>query len=466
MGEIFGTDGVRDRAGEGWLAPERVKRLALATGLLLRERPEIFRTPVPKAFKHLAKGRKESGPGKGRVLIGRDTRASGPELEAGLVEGFALAGVGTVIAGVLTTPGVATLTGRWACALGVVISASHNPAEDNGIKLISPQGFKIPDAAETAIEATLEGPEPKLARPRATTTTDAAKKTGDYLDALEAVAPRLKGMRIAVDCAHGAASAYAGALLKRLGASPFVTNASPDGRNINAGCGALHPEALAKVVLHEKTDAGVAFDGDADRAIFVDEKGLIRDGDHVLAMCGAHLAVTRKLPGRIVVSTVMANLGLERALAKRGISLRRTKVGDRYVAEEMLRSGAVLGGEQSGHVLFYDAAPAGDGMLTMLRVLGTLAERRERFSKAASLMEKYPQTLINVKVGSKPPLEHVDPVQKAIKSAEASLGDEGRVLVRYSGTENLCRVMVEGARKEDVERTSRAVADAVKEALA
>ncbi|HEX7900863.1 MAG TPA: phosphoglucosamine mutase [Planctomycetota bacterium] len=466
MGEIFGTDGVRDRAGEGWLAPERVKRLALATGLLLRERPTLFRTPVPKGFKHLAKGRREAGAGKGSVLIGRDTRASGPDLEAWLVEGFANAGVGTVIAGVIPTPGVATLTRRWACALGVVISASHNPAEDNGIKLISPQGFKIPDGAETAIEALLEGPEPKLAPPRPTATTDASDETGDYLDVLEAAAPKLKGLKIAVDCAHGAASAFAGALLKRLGAKPIVTNASPDGRNINAGCGALHPESLAKVVVREKADAGVAFDGDADRAIFVDEKGGVRDGDHVLAMCGAHLSEKKKLPGKIVVSTVMANLGLERALARRGISLRRTKVGDRYVAEEMLRSGATLGGEQSGHVLFYDAAPAGDGMLTMLRVLGTLVDRGEPFSKAAALMEKYPQTLINVNVGRKPPLEHVAPVQAAIKSAEASLGGEGRVLVRYSGTENLCRVMVEGAKREDVERTSRAVADAVKEALA
>ncbi|HYE98432.1 MAG TPA: phosphoglucosamine mutase [Planctomycetota bacterium] len=466
MGEIFGTDGVRDRAGQGWLAPEQVRRLALCTGLILRGSPKLFRTPVPKEFRHLAKGRRESGPGKGRVLIGRDTRASGPELEASLVEGFSMAGVGTILAGVLTTPGVAALTRRWACALGVVISASHNPAEDNGIKLISPQGFKIPDAAEAAIEARLDGPAPKLAIKKPGDSKRAEKKTGDYLELLEAVAPRLKGLKIVADCAHGASSAYAGELLRRLGAKAIVLNAAPDGLNINAGCGALHPEGLAKAVRREKADAGVAFDGDADRAIFVDETGEIRDGDHVLAICGAHLAESGKLPGKVVVSTVMANLGLERVLAKRGIALRRTKVGDRYVAEEMLKTGAVLGGEQSGHVLFYDAAPAGDGMLTMLRVLGILAERGEPFSKAASLLVKYPQVLLNVKVARKPPLEEVDGVQGAIRSAEAALGEEGRVLVRYSGTENLCRVMVEGAEKKDVDRTARAVADAVKEALA
>ena len=466
MGRIFGTDGVRDKAGEGLLAPDRVKRLAFATGTLLRREADLFRTPIPKAFRHLARGRRNDGPGRGRVLIGRDTRASGPALEAWLVEGLGAAGVGAVLAGVISTPGVATLTREWGCALGAVISASHNPAEDNGIKLVSPQGFKIPDAAETAIEALLDAAAPRTSKRKPPAPKDRSAKTSAYLDALERVAPRLKGLRIAVDCAHGAASAYAGELLRRLGAAPIVVNAAPDGRNINAGCGALHPEGLAAVVRREKADAGVAFDGDADRAIFVDETGVVRDGDHVLALCGIHLHERKALPGRTVVSTVMANLGLERALAKRGISLARTKVGDRYVAEAMLASGAVLGGEQSGHVLFYDAAPAGDGMLTMLRVLGVLAERGERFSKAADVLVKYPQVLINVKVARKPPLEDVAPLQAAVAEAQKILRDEGRILVRYSGTENLCRVMVEGADAKAVERTSRDVAAAVKKELA
>jgi phosphoglucosamine mutase len=463
MGQLFGTDGVRARAGEGPLAPAEVRRLARAAGTLLRDDPKAYAVRVPAAFRRLARASK--GPGAGRVLIGRDTRASGPDLEKSLVAGFADAGVGAVLAGVIPTPGVATLVRRWGCALGVVISASHNPAEDNGIKLVSPQGFKIPDAAEDAVEK-LHAADPPPRKKKGPAPRDLSKRTAAYLDALEKLGRPLKGLRIAVDCAHGAASAYAGPLLDRLGAAAVVLHASPDGRNINAACGALHPERLAEAVRREKAHAGVAFDGDADRAIFVDETGEIRDGDHVLALCGVHLKEKRALPGDVVVSTVMANLGLERALAKRGIALKRTKVGDKFVAEEMLASGAVLGGEQSGHVLFFDAAPAGDGMLTMLRVLGVLAERGETLSKAASLLVKYPQVLINVKVARKPPLEQVDGVRAAVAAAEAALRDEGRLLVRYSGTEGLCRVMVEGADAGLVDRAARDVADAVRKELA
>ena len=463
MGTLFGTDGVRGKPGEGDLAPHRVRALARSAGRLLRTSPGLFSAAVPPAFARLVDGRPDGGPLRDRVLLGRDTRASGPLVEEWLLEGFREAGVGVVRAGVIPTPGVATLTRLWGCALGVVISASHNPADDNGIKLISPQGFKIPDAAEEAVEAGLDS---AGAAPGAPAPEDRAARTGDYVDFLARFGRRLDGLTLVADCAHGASSAYAGRLLERLGARAVVLHATPDGRNINDGCGALHPERLAEAVRREKAHAGVAFDGDADRAIFVDETGEIRDGDHVLAMAGLHLKEKRALPGDTVVSTVMANLGLERALAKRGVSLARTKVGDKFVAEEMLRSGAVLGGEQSGHVLFFDAAPAGDGMLTMLRVLGLLAERGEAFSKAASVLVKYPQTLLNVKVARKPPLDQAPGVQSAIQAAQAELGEEGRLVVRYSGTENLCRVMVEGARREDVDRTSRSVADAVQEALA
>jgi phosphoglucosamine mutase len=272
-------------------------------------------------------------------------------------------------------------------------------------------------------------------------------------------------MKVAVDCAHGAASAFAGPLLERLGARTVVLHAAPDGRNINAGCGALHPERLAEAVRREGADFGAAFDGDADRAIFVDERGEVRDGDHVLALCGVHLKERGALRGGVVVSTVMANLGLEHALAKRGIELRRTKVGDKFVAEEMLKTGAVLGGEQSGHILFFDAAPAGDGMLTMLRVLGVLAERGEPLSRAAAILEKYPQVLINVKVARKPPLEQLGVVRSAIAAAEDALRGKGRILVRYSGTEALCRVMVEGADAGVVGRAARAVAARVRQEL-
>jgi phosphoglucosamine mutase len=465
MGQIFGTDGVRDRAGEGWLAPERVRRIARAAGSALLEDPSIFSTPVPAAFRHLKRGRAKRGPGRGRVLIGRDTRASGPDLEARLIEGFASVGVGAARAGVLTTPGVATLTRLWGCALGIVLSASHNPADDNGIKLLSPEGFKIPDAAEEAVEKRLLDAAfepPSVARPPAA--KDFSKRVRDYSRFLAGFSGRLRGMKIALDCAHGAASAFAGPLFRSLGAKVVVTNAKPDGRNINAACGALHPEGIAKVVRREKADVGFAFDGDADRLIMVDETGEVRDGENVLALCGNHLKDRRKLPKDAIVSTVMANFGLERWLAARGIALRRTKVGDRYVAEEMLRSGLVLGGEPSGHVLFYDAAPAGDGMLTALRVLDVLAERGEPLS--ASAFPRFPQVLLNVPVARKTPLEEVAPVRDAVGAAERALGSDGRILVRYSGTENLCRVMVEGADGGLVDRTARAVADAVKRALA
>lgn len=464
MGEIFGTDGIRDRAGHGFLAADQVLQVARASGLVLRKSPARFKAALPKAFGHLKAPKAAKSPGRGRVIIGRDTRASGPEIEAALAEGFQSVGVDVGLAGVITTPGVATLTRLWGGSLGVVISASHNPAEDNGIKLISPQGFKIPDAAEEAIEKLLRG-KPAAARvkkPKAA--VDLSARASDYLDFLAGFSRPLKGMKVVVDCGHGAASAFAGPLFRRLGADAVVLNASPDGKNINAGCGALHPEVMAAAVVREKADLGIAFDGDADRAIFADEKGAVRDGETVLALCGLHLKEKKKLPKNTVVSTVMANFGLERHLAAKGISLRRTKVGDRYVAEDMLKCGAVLGGEPSGHVLFFDAAPAGDGMLTALRLLDVLAERGQKLSEGA--FAKFPQVLINVRVAKKPPIETVPALVAAIGAAEKELGADGRILVRYSGTESICRVMVEGPADAIVNRLAGAVADIVKKELA
>jgi len=464
MGEIFGTDGIRDRAGHGFLAPDKVIQVARAAGALLRKSPARLKTSIPKAFRHLGGKPLPGAPGRGRVIIGRDTRASGPEIEAALAEGFQSMGVDVGLAGVISTPGVATLTRLWGGALGVVISASHNPAADNGIKLISPQGFKIPDGAEESIEKLLKGkPLPgRVKKPRPA--ADLSRKTSDYPDFLAKFCRPLKGMTIAIDCGHGAASAFAGPLFKRLGARVIVLNAAPDGTNINAGCGALHPEQVAEAVMREKADIGVAFDGDADRAILVDETGAIRDGETVLSLCGLHLKEKKKLPKNTVVSTVMANFGLERHLAAQGITLKRTKVGDKFVAEEMLRSGSALGGEPSGHVLFFDAAPAGDGMLTALRVFDVLAERGQKLSQAA--FAKFPQVLINVKVARKPPLEDVPGIQTAIGAAEKELGADGRILVRYSGTEHLCRVMVEGPRDEMVKRLAASVAEVVQKELA
>jgi len=463
MGEIFGTDGIRDKAGHGFLAPDKIVQVARASGVVLQKSPAKFRAAIPKAFLHLKTASARRGPGRGRVIIGRDTRASGLGIEAALAAGFQSVGVDVGLAGVMTTPGVATLTRLWGGALGVVISASHNPAEDNGIKLISPQGFKIPDAAEEAIEKLLHGKPVagRVKRPKAA--VDLSTNADDYLDFLTPFSRTLKGMKLVIDCGHGASSAFADRLFKRLGASVVVLHNSPDGKNINAGCGALHPEKVAEAVLRENADAGVAFDGDADRAIFVDEKGVVRDGETVLSLCGLHFKEKRALPKNTIVSTVMANFGLERHLAAHGISLRRTKVGDRFVAEDMLKSGAVLGGEPSGHVLFFDAAPAGDGMLTALRLFDVLAERGQKLSQAA--FAKFPQVLINVRVARKPPLDEVPALQAAIGAAEKELGADGRILVRYSGTEQICRVMVEGPRDEMVKRLAAGVADAVKKEL-
>jgi phosphoglucosamine mutase len=463
MGEIFGTDGIRDRAGHGFLAPGKLVQVARASGAVLRKSPARFNASIPKAFRHLKTAPPRNGPGRGRVIIGRDTRASGPEIEAALAAGFQSMGVDVALAGVITTPGVATLTRLWGGALGVVISASHNPAEDNGIKLISPQGFKIPDAAEEAIELLLRGRPvaARVKRPKAA--VDLSSRASDYLDFLAGFSRPLQDLKIVVDCGHGAASAFAGPLFRRLGADVVVLNAAPDGTNINAGCGALHPEQVAAAVAREKADVGVAFDGDADRLILVDETGTVRDGETVLALCGLHYKEKKALPKNTIVSTVMANFGLERHLAAHGIALKRTRVGDRFVAEEMLKSGASLGGEPSGHVLFFDAAPAGDGMLTALRVLDVLVERGQQLSQAA--FAKFPQLLLNVRVARKPPIEDVAALRKAIAAAEKELGADGRILVRYSGTEPLCRVMVEGPREDVVKRLAARVADIAKKEL-
>src|SRR5215831_15452170 len=315
MGEIFGTDGIRDRAGNGFLAPDKVVQVARAAGVALGKDPASFKAPIPKGFRHLKTAPVRKGPGRGRVIIGRDTRASGPDIEGALASGFQSVGIDVGLAGVITTPGVATLTRLWGGTLGVVISASHNPAEDNGIKLISPQGFKIPDAAEEAIEKFLHGKPvaARVKRPKAA--VDLSKHADDYLDFLTPFSRSLRGMKLVIDCGHGASSAFADRLFKRLGASVVLLHASPDGTNINAGCGALHPEKVAEAVTREKADAGVAFDGDADRAIFVDEKGEVRDGETVLSLCGLHFKEKKSLPKNTIVSTVMANFGLERHLA-------------------------------------------------------------------------------------------------------------------------------------------------------
>ena len=427
MSRLFGTDGIRGVANELPLTPDlayRVGRELVAT----------------LAAQH--------GSEQIRLVIGRDTRRSGPLLEAAMVAGLLSAGADCFAVGVLPTPAIALLTRALEASGGIVLSASHNPFEDNGIKLFSADGTKFPDAWEAQIEARLAGPD---TAPRARAAGigrliayDRAEKY--YVDFLARCFPLdLAGLTIVLDCAHGATYRVGPAVFRRLGARVVTTCARPDGTNINAGCGALHPERLRRRVSAVGADIGFAFDGDGDRLISVDHAGEIRDGDYVLAIAGRHMAGRGRLKANTVVTTVMANLGLDEALTAAGISVVKTQVGDRYVHEEMLRSGANLGGEQSGHLLFPDYGPTGDGILSALAVLGVMRETGETLASLATCMRKFPQVLVNVPVTRKPPIDSLTDVAARIRVFESEMNGTGRILVRYSGTEPLARVMIEGA---------------------
>jgi phosphoglucosamine mutase len=455
---LFGTDGIRARAGEGPLSRESLRRLGRAIGTLLRDSPRIFHPEVsPTVRRTLHLPEKVSGI---RVVIGCDTRASGPAIERDLLHGM---GVDAIRVGVVPTPGIAWLARQWKAALGIAISASHNPAHDNGVKVISGEGFKIPDAAEARIEETW-----KASTGEKRAGKSAKRSAAPYLQFLRSQLPKgkpLGNFKLVIDCAHGAASPWAPKLFKSLGARVTLLHAKPNGRNINDGAGALYPERLSKAVLAAKADLGAAFDGDADRCILVDEKGVERDGDYILALCAEAMQRNRTIGQDTVVSTVMANLGLEKRLQSMGLKLARVKVGDKFVAEEMMRTGARLGGEQSGHIIFLDAATAGDGMLTTLRVLRVMLETGKPLGELCAGLTKAPQVLINVPVREKPDLSTVPSVKEALAAAEADLKGDGRILLRYSGTEPLCRVMVEGMNGDQVRWTAEKVADAVRGAI-
>jgi phosphoglucosamine mutase len=444
---LFGTDGIRGVAGE----PPLDARTAYAVGAALGKWAI-------------------AGDHPGEVVIGMDTRESGPWLAAEVAGGLASHGVKTRFAGVTTTPGVAFLARNGPFAAGAMISASHNPYRDNGIKLIDHSGYKFPDEVEESLESEIFALLEQNIRPApiALDVDEGLDRT--YIDRLAATLPAsLDGLAIVVDCANGSASKLAPALLERLGARVHAIGASPDGRNINRDCGSLHLDGLRKVVLERGATLGVAFDGDADRALFVSHSGKIVDGDAILLIVSRFLLERGSLRGPngepVVVATVMSNLGLERALGALGVRLIRTAVGDKYVLEEMLRLGAAVGGEQSGHVIFSDYATTGDGMLTALRVLEAMRAGGGDLDALTQDLRIYPQLLVNVRVKRKLPLDELPGVTDEIRAAEESFGSAGRVLVRFSGTEPLARVMVEGPDLERVEAFAHRIASQIQSAL-
>jgi len=442
--QFFGTDGIRGVPGTPPLDDATLYAVGRSVGCFLH--------------------RNHSAP---HALIAMDTRESGPHIAAILAAGLRESGVPVTFAGVLTTPGVACLVRQNDFDAGVVISASHNPFHDNGVKLFSHQGMKFPDAVEEEIESEIDlslrqGKSP--AGDRLSTDRSLHSQYLDFLRSRVLDGANLKGLRVVLDCANGAAYRLGPELFRSLGSDVVTIGTEPDGKNINAGCGSLHLEKLQQRVPVEKAALGVAFDGDADRALFVSSAGKIVNGDGILLAAARYLRNAGKLPGNRVVATSMSNLGLERALVADGIAMTRTSVGDRYVLEEMLKSGSALGGEQSGHIIFLDDSPAGDGLLTAVKVASLVAKYGSLDALLDGLKD-YPQTIVNVKVKSKPPLERVPEVANALREAESALGENGRIVLRYSGTEPLARVMVEAEHAQDVERFSESIASAIRRTI-
>ncbi len=442
--KLFGTDGVRGVAGAYPLDPPTIARLGQAlVGLL---------------------GKKGLG---GRVLIGRDTRESGPWMERALARGVRAAGGEAVSAGVIPTSAVSYLTKTHGFSAGAVISASHNPFDDNGIKVFSPSGIKIPDEWELEIEADVLGGRGRLAGHEADVEFD-PRLAGDYADYLTGLVKGVRapsGFRVVVDCANGAGSVVGPKVLGGLGFEVEALHAAPDGRNINAGCGSLHPRALAERVRESGAAIGIALDGDADRALWVDGDGRLLSGDHTLFVQALHMREAGRLRTREVVATTMSNMGLERAFEERGLGLVRAKVGDKYVHEEMVARGANLGGEQSGHTIFLDDLPTGDGLLTSLRMLEAMAAKGRTLAELVEGLVEFPQTLVNVRVRKKPDFADYPEIVAAVDVTRATLGRDGRIDLRYSGTEPLARIMVEARERAAVDSCAALVAGAVKKHL-
>ncbi len=446
--KLFGTDGIRGVANIHPMTGEMMLDLGRALAYLIRK-----------------------GPHRHRVVIGKDTRLSGYMLETALASGLCSMGVDVMLCGPLPTPAISNLTVSMRADAGAVISASHNPYQDNGIKFFSRDGFKLPDEVEAQIEDLIANDKLDHLRPTATSIGKAFRiddAGGRYVVYAKSTFPKeltLEGLTIVVDCGHGAAYRVAPAVFEELGAKVIPIGVSPDGKNINKGFGALFPEAMCKAVVKTGADLGIALDGDADRLIVVDEKGQVVDGDAVMAICGLDLLARRVLPKKTVVATVMSNLGLDQAIEGAGGRVVRTRVGDRYVVEELRKNGYSFGGEQSGHLIFLEHATTGDGTVAALALLRVMVQSGQRISELAGCMEVFPQSQLNLPVRDKPELGSLSGVMRAVRDAEKKLGKEGRVLVRYSGTESKVRVLVEGQDQKTIDAFAAQIGSELKKAI-
>jgi phosphoglucosamine mutase len=446
--KLFGTDGVRGIANKHPMTTEVAMQLGRAAAYV---------------FKHDDR--------RSRIVIGKDTRLSGYMIENALAAGICSMGVDVLLVGPLPTPGIAFITASMRADAGVVISASHNPYQDNGIKFFARDGFKLPDDLEMKIETLLYSEQIDSLRPTAEEVGKAFRvedAIGRYIVFLKNTFPReldLSGLKIVLDCAHGAAYRVAPAVLEELGAQVFAYGVTPDGTNINAGCGSTCPEVISKAVLEHGADLGIALDGDADRCIFVDEHGNEVDGDHIMAICGIDLLQRDALKQNTIVATVMSNMGLDIALNKAGGKVIKTDVGDRYVVEEMRRNDYCFGGEQSGHIVFLEHNTTGDGIISALQVLAILQKSGKSLSELASVMQSLPQVLVNVRVRERLSLDQLPDVRAMIEAVESRLGDTGRVLIRYSGTEPLMRIMLEGQDQDEITGMANQIAELVKSSI-
>lgn len=448
MRKLFGTDGVRGVANIYPMTAEIAMQLGRAIAYVFKKEPR-----------------------RHKIVIGKDTRLSGYMLETAMASGICSMGVDVMLVGPLPTPGIAFITSSMRADAGVVISASHNPYQDNGIKFFSRDGFKLPDELEAEIESFIfENNEPSH-RPTASDIGKAYRiddAIGRYVVFAKNTFPKeltLDGLKIAVDCAHGAAYKVAPEVFYELGAEVFPIGVKPDGENINDGCGSLYPDVAAKLVKEKNADIGIALDGDGDRVILIDEKGRVLDGDYLMAIVAARMLKQNVLKKKTLVATIMSNMGLEEAVKKCGGKVIRTNVGDRYVAEEMLKGGYNLGGEQSGHILFMDHTTTGDGIISALQVLAGMVKENKKLSELSGIMKQFPQVLVNVKVKQKKDFLKIPQIANRIREIENKLDGNGRLSVRYSGTEPLARVMIEGKDEKEIKKMAKYIVEAIEEEL-